>query len=237
MCNTHSKLPEDYFDKIDFSGGIKQKNDDGSCFLSVQWKNGIYLRIRENKYAEIYYLTVGRDGTSFNSQIFLKANERILKAVEHCVRDIQSGKYKNRKTEREAIQEIIVRRGLTSFMNNTKWNEFRLAMLEEMPFEPPYNYKTLFDKDEYISTEYVQHIINNSGPFSFSSFDNEIFNNLNYKSLEWVIVRPNFFSLEGGRLVEKKIWYESESEFIKIMKKYNIPYRLENGAYIIYGYK
>ncbi|GLC81496.1 DUF6678 family protein [Lacrimispora brassicae] len=237
MGDTHSKLTVDYFDELDFGDGVKKKNDDESYFLSVQWNSGIYLKIRENKYTGAYYLTVGRDGTSFYSQLFSKANEHILKAVEHCVRDIQSGKYKNKKTEREAIQEIIVRRGLTSFMNDTKWSEFRAAMLEEMPFEPPYDYKTLFDEDGYINKEYVQHLIHDSGPSSFCSYDDESFNNLNYKSLEWVIVRPKFFSLEGGQLVKKKIWHDAELEFIKILKKYNIPYELENGAYIIYGYK
>jgi hypothetical protein len=136
--DTHSKVIVDYFDEIDFGCGIKQKNVDGSYFLSVQWNSGIYLRILENKRTGTYYLTVERDGTSFHSQIFSKTNEYILKAVERCVRDIQSGKYKNKKTERERIQEIIASRGLTSFMNDTKWNEFRMAMLEEMPFQPPY---------------------------------------------------------------------------------------------------
>lgn len=153
------------------------------------------------------------------------------------MRDIQSGKYKNKKTEREAIQEIIVRRGLTSFMNDAKWSEFRASMLEEMPFEPPYVYKTLFDEDGYINKEYVQHLFHDSGLSSFCSYDDESFNNLNYKLLEWVIVRPKFFSLEGGQLVKKKIWHNAELEFIKILKKYNIPYGLENRAYIIYGYK
>jgi len=235
--DTHSKVIVDYFDEIDFGCGIKQKNVDGSYFLSVQWNSGIYLRILENKRTGTYYLTVERDGTSFHSQIFSKTNDYILKAVERCVRDIQSGKYKNKKTERERIQEIIASRGLTSFMNDRKWNEFRMAMLEEMPFQPPYDYKTLFDEDEYINKEYIQHLIHDSGPFSFDSYDDESFNNLNYKALEWVIVRPKFFSLEGGKLVKKKIWYESESEFIKILKKYNIPYGLENGLYIISGYK
>lgn len=91
------------------------------AFLSVQWRSGIHLKLRENNYTGAYYLTIERVGTSFYTQFFLKANDNIQKAVKHCVRDIQSGKYKNKKTEREAIQEIIVRRGLTIFMNDTKW--------------------------------------------------------------------------------------------------------------------
>ena len=44
------------------------------------------------------------------------------------------------------IIEIVQRRGLTSCMNNTKWREFREAMEYEMPFKPPYIYKTLLRK-------------------------------------------------------------------------------------------
>ncbi len=237
MDNTHSKLAFDCFEGFDFGDGVKQKSDDENYFLSVQWDSGIFLKIRENKCTGAYYLTIERDGTSFYSQLFSKANEHVPRAVEQCVREIQSGKYKNKKTERELIQEIIARRGLTSFMNDTKWSEFRSAMLEEMPFEPPYDYKTLSDEDEYINKQYVQHLIYNNGPFTFCTYDDESFNYLNYKSIEWVIVQPKFFSLEGGQLVKKETWYDAESEFVKILKKYSIPYELENGAYIIYGYK
>lgn len=102
-------------------------------------------------------------------------------------------------------------------MNSTKWREFRTAMLYEMPFE--------------------QHLMRNEGPNSFCSFDEESFNFLHYKALEWVKVRPRFFSLEGGQLVKQKIWHDSEEKFIEILIKYTIPYEMENGVYTIFGYK
>lgn len=122
-------------------------------------------------------------------------------------------------------------------MNNTKWCTFRKAMLEEMPFEPPYDYKTLFDDSDYILRDYIQYLINNEGPSSFCSFDEESFNYLNYKAIEWVKIRPRFFTQEGGKLVKNNIWHDGEKEFVEILKKYKIPYELENGVYTIYGYK
>jgi hypothetical protein len=40
-------------------------------------------------------------------------------------------------------KKYIEKEQLISFMNNTKWEEFRKAMLEEMPFPPPYILKTI----------------------------------------------------------------------------------------------
>ena len=47
----------------------------------------------------------------------------------------------------ENLLKYINENQLVSYMNNTKWNEFRNAMINEMPFEPPYIYK-LVDEEE-----------------------------------------------------------------------------------------
>lgn len=122
-------------------------------------------------------------------------------------------------------------------MNNTKWREFRVSLLNEMPFVPPYDYKTLFDDGDYIFRDNVQQLIHNEGPSCFCSLDAESFNFLDYKAIEWVKVRPRFFSEEGGQLVKEKEWYDCEKEFIEMLTKYTIPYEVINGVYTIYGYK
>lgn len=61
-----------------------------------------------------------------------------------------------------------------------------------------------------------------------SGFDTEI---------EWLKVRPCFFTEDGGQLAKKKVWYDCEKEFTEILKKYSIPSELQNGVYTIYGYK
>lgn len=218
------------FDEVDFGNGVRQT--DG--ILSVRWSDGVYLKL-QNSWA--YHLTIERDKYIFKHQIFRKKDDQLLLCVKRWAKDISDGRYKTKKTGRERIFDIIVKKNLTSYMNDTKWREFRTAMLKEMPFQPPYDYKTLFDDSDYISKSYVQHLIKNEGPNYFCSFDEESFNFLLYKAIEWVKVRPRFFTLEGGQLVKKKIWYDSENKFIEILRKYNIPYELENGVYTIYGYK
>lgn len=223
-------MSDECFDEVDFGNGVRQV--DG--ILSVRWPDGVCLKL-QNSWA--FHLTIERDGYIFKHQIFKKKDEQLLLCVKRWTKDISNGRYKTKKTEREQILDIITERHLTSYMNNTKWREFRTAMLEEMPFVPPYDYKTLFDDSDYISKDYVQHLITNEGPSSFCSFDAESFNFLNYKAIEWVKIRPRFFTQKGGQLVKKEIWYDSKKEFVEILIKYNIPNELKNGVYTIYGYK
>lgn len=217
-------------DEVDFGEGIKMP--DG--ILSVRWPGGVCLKLR-NSWA--YHLTIERDGYIFMHQIFRKNEEQLLLWVKRWAKDISSGRYSSKKTERGHIYDIIIQRNLTSYMNNTKWREFRTAMLEEMPFCPPYDYKTLFDGSDYNKRDSVQHLIKNEGPCSFCSFDEESFFFLNYKAIEWMKIRPRFFTQECGRLVKKEVWYDCEKEFVEILRKYQIPYEVENGVYTIYGYK
>lgn len=218
------------FDEIDFGTGIRQT--DG--LLCVRWPNGIYLKLIKTW---AYHLTIERDRYIFQHQIFRKNNTELLLWIERWSKDISSGKYNSKKTEREKILDIVRKRSLTSYMNNTKWHELKTAITEKLPFQPPYDYKTLFDDNDYINKDYVQHLINNEGPNDFCSFDSESFYFLNYKAIEWLKVRPCFYKLEGGALVKKKVWYDCEKEFLQILKIYSIPYELENGVYTIYGYK
>ncbi len=46
---------------------------------------------------------------------------------------------------KKKAKEYIEKEQLVSFMNNTKWDEFRKAMFEEMPFQPPYIMKTIYE--------------------------------------------------------------------------------------------
>lgn len=230
MAVVREALPDISFNEVDFGTGVRQTGS----MLSVRWPDGVYLKV-EKDWA--YRLIIERDGYIFRRQIFKKNDTKLLTWVERMAEDISSGKYKTKKTEKERILDIIIQRDLTSYMNNTKWREFRTSMLNDMPYVPPYDYKTLFDESNYVSRDYVQHLINNEGPHCFCHMDAESFNFLDYKAIEWVKVRPRFFKEEGGQLVKEKIWYDCEKEFTDILKKCTIPYEVINGVYTIYGYK
>ena len=46
---------------------------------------------------------------------------------------------------RKKVLRIVEERRMSSIMNDTKWEELRYAMMNEMPFEPPYTVKFLTD--------------------------------------------------------------------------------------------
>ena len=102
-----------------------------------------------------------------------------------------------------------------------------IAWAEEMPLKIPYAYRTLLDVDG-----------RNDDLFD-TCYCSECFNGHDFKSLEWVKVKPKFCERKyRGRLIEdEEIWHDLEGEFIKGMKKYSIPYEAEDGMYIVYGYR
>lgn len=158
-------------------------------------------------------------------------SEGFLQIIRHCIREIEDGKYQYKKTRREQIQEIVGRRRLTSFMNNTKWQEFCRAMVEEMPFPPPYIYKTLFERDEEVFCDFSRDV-----PY-LGAYDRESFAGYHYQMIEWVKIRPRYYDYEGGRLAGKYVYHEAEQELEEILARYSIPYEKEDGVYMIYGYK
>lgn len=173
-----------------------------------------------------YYVTRNNEQVSctYTSKKF---DDKFFKSVQHLVNEIENGNFNHKKTESEKISEIICKRQLVSYMNNTKWAEFIHAMSKEMPIAVPYDYKTLFEDYHYELFDVF--------------YDEESFNNYNFKSIEWVKVKPRFYeSIHKGMLIpDEKILHDSTKEFVSLMKKYSIPYEYDksNNIYVIYGYK
>lgn len=174
-----------------------------------------------------YYVTRNNEQISC-TYTAKKIDDGFFKSLQHLVSEIKNGDFNHKKTESEKISEIICKRQLVSYMNNTKWNEFVYAMSKEMPIAVPYDYKTLFEEDYHDELFDVL-------------YDRESFNNYNFKSIEWVKVRPRFYeSIYKGMLIpDEKILHDATNEFISLMKKYSIPYEYNESdkIYIIYGYK
>lgn len=120
------------------------------------------------------------------------------------------------------VKKEVERRGLASVMNNTKWREFCNAMNEELPFPPAYHRKDVLDADYTPLAEdvwYLGDYVEGIHPFY---------------SIEWIEVRPRRV-VSLGRLVKGMV--ESiEKPFVAVLQKYNIPYKVKNGSYFIYGY-
>ena len=130
--------------------------------------------------------------------------------------------------EKEKVLRWISEKGLTSYMNDTKWLELQTAMNEEMPFPPPYILKSLFEDKSLLEfgTEVSYH----------GGWDDEAFLWGDFYKIEWIKIRPRYL-LHQGRLISPKLM-DATDELISVLKKYSIPYEEDDdGAFIIFGYK
>lgn len=134
---------------------------------------------------------------------------------------------------RKRIANIVEARGLCSYMNSTKWNELRHAMLHEMPFPPPFLVKFLFEEAAVGTAQFEQDVPYHGDWYEAFALDGIAFDG-SY-AVEWVKVRPRCLK-PRGRLLEPEV-VSAEEQFCSILKKYAIPYEEQNGVYCIYGYR
>ncbi|MDE7365262.1 MAG: hypothetical protein K2N27_10370 [Ruminococcus sp.] len=214
-------------DNIDFKSGVFQAVDGEKRLIDVAWKHNVHYIVDCFNGILWDYVTRNGEQVSLQGTTTKKPDEEWLKYTQKLVNQIENGDFNHKKTRSDEIAEIIQKRNLTSYMNNTKWREFVHAMDEEMSVAVPYDLKTLFEDshDEYFDTFY----------------DYESFNYYDFKSIEWVKVKPVFseYKFRGMLIPDEEIAFDVEDEFIMLMKKYSIPYEydVENKVYIIYGYK
>lgn len=118
-------------------------------------------------------------------------------------------------------------------MNNTKWKELKKG-ISELPFLPPFVIKSVdeeetfyhqFKEDVYYTGDWGMYLDNYLGGDIYAT---------PFYAVEWIKIRPRLLKHQG-RLIESKVIDETD-EFLAILKKYNIPFEEQNGAYIIYGY-
>jgi hypothetical protein len=136
------------------------------------------------------------------------------------------------KYDKEKAFRYISEYQLVSIMNNTKWIEFREAMMNELPFKPPYIIKSIYEQeDDSLYYTDIYDDVSYTG-----NYDEECFEYLENFTIEWVKVNPRYYEETGGRLVSKKVFHNCEEELVSVLGKYNIPYEYESGVYVIRGY-
>lgn len=128
--------------------------------------------------------------------------------------------------------EIVKKKNLCSYMNDTKWSELRNAMMNELPFPPFYVFKTLFE-DECPDEIYIYSDSSLCGDwgesFAFGGYYNGGF------AFEWLKIRPRVLK-HRGMLIEPEVLDEGP-ELEEILRKYAIPFEKSGEVYCIYGYK
>lgn len=214
------------FKSVAFEDSTQEVHANG-LVVEMGWKGNVHLQVYYRG-SRFYYVVV-RNGEQVSASYYAgKPDEKFFKSVQKLVNEIENGDFDKKKTRSEKVAEIVQKRQLTSYMNETKWKEFLHAMTEEMPVALPYDYKTLFeDHHEMI--------------YFGTAYDVESFNWYDFKSIEWVAVKPCFEEqIYQGRMVGyKNIHQNFAMEFLTLMEKYSIPYEYDSTGevYFIYGYK
>lgn len=222
----YSEIIKKIKENVDFKSGILNKISSEKYEVHYKFNVNLVFYFSKSCGSLWYYIT--RNGEQVSpTYTARKCDDILFKSIQHLVNDIENGRFNHKKTHSEKVMEVINDRQLVSYMNNTKWKEFVHAMDEEMSVAVPFDLKNLFEDDHFELYDCL--------------YDDEWFNNYDFKSIEWVKVKPKFHeSIHRGMLIpDEKIYYDVTEEFLSLMKKYSIPYEYDEteDVYIIYGYK
>lgn len=206
------------------SNKVPEKNK-SSVLYNLKWKGNIQFLLYGNCHLGWYYILKNNEQIS-PSYNYRKIDDILIKNMQKIIDEIESGKYKNKKTPSEKIRMIVEEKGLYSLMNNTKWKELITTIKEKIP-NIPIRYKTLFEEEA--PTCY------------WIMAGDEHFEYLNMASIEWFKVSCEIKEVKNrGRLVEDKlVVYDKKKEIHQILEKFHIPFEYDEieNAFIIYGYK
>jgi hypothetical protein len=126
--------------------------------------------------------------------------------------------------DKKKVIRIIDEKQMYSVMNDTKWRELQSAVLESLPFPPPFQIKDVlgkepFPKDFEEDVWYLGDWIEGLNPFY---------------SIEWIRVRPRYLKNIGKLLPQTRI--DITEEFKSILLKCSIPFKEDKDTIYIYGY-
>lgn len=133
---------------------------------------------------------------------------------------------------RARVFAVVIKKQLTSLMNDTKWLELQLA-INELRFPPPYVCRCITDEEgkEEGALASLSCIPRYMGDWSnyYEEGMPVLFN------IEWIKVHPRI-GIFRGRLVKDEVIDETAA-FRKILNRLYIPYEEENNIFTVYGYK
>ena len=69
---------------------------------------------------------------------YTKIDNDIIRCMQNLINEIEYGKYDNKKTQSDRIQDIIQQKQLTSYMNKTKWQELiaEIRQIDNLQIKP-----------------------------------------------------------------------------------------------------
>lgn len=130
---------------------------------------------------------------------------------------------------KERVLKIVKEKGLGSYMNNTKWLKLQKEM-SNLEFPPAYLEKLVTDNEfKYakVETEKIT-FLGNWTPFYLEGMPL-------FFDIEYLVLVPKRVK-HIGKFIKHEIMDISE-ELNKILTNINIPFEIDNGNFVIYGYK
>ena len=126
---------------------------------------------------------------------------------------------------KDEVMKIVSEKQLHSVMNITMWRDL-LDAVKALPFPPPYQLKCVNVKEP--TPAVFDHDVWYWGDWSDEAFTP-------FYAIEWICVRPTY-KKHRGKLIDDALIDET-SEFMSALDRHAIPYKTDNGAFFIYGYK
>lgn len=223
---------DDLLCDLDPRGGSFCEPDDCGIYwqpvLSIEWKGGIRFTVIKSlsrRGGGEYFAE--REGDIITPIYrFGRIDEAVLRRIQRLVDDIANGKFANKKTIREQIKSIVEKRGLVSYMNDTKWRELLTVLKERFP-RNALKYKTLFDEEEP------------RGYWDIFS-DEDIFRmnraSIEYLRIKYVLTQETHV---GMLLPPETVHHDRKDELLCIFREYSIPYEYDEAerCFVVYGWK
>ncbi|WP_042473304.1 DUF6678 family protein [Bacillus ndiopicus] len=125
----------------------------------------------------------------------------------------------------QKITKLLAEKGLASYMNDTKWRKLSEG-IENLPFSPAYQVKTLFEDEPYPAViEIATDWLGDWGRTPEAALGVHI---------EWIKVAPKF-KRYMGRLVTP-IFEDCSDELRALLEAISIPFVEKDGFFVIYGH-
>lgn len=221
----NEELYNSFCNSLNTHSGMLQPNDLSDDVFRIKWPRNISFTVHGNpKYGWFY---VERDQQQVSSIFRYRKfpDSRSIGIMQNLIDEAETGKYNNKKTLSERIQEAVQQRQLTSCMNNTKWREL-LDDLAEIP-NLSIRYKMLFDETDPES--------------AWGLSDDEYLYYMNMAEIEWFAIDDTVREYSRkGLLLDPEISEESVKDKLEgILKNHNIffEYEKDSGVFTVFGYK
>lgn len=201
----------------------------GIVAMDVKWKSGVHFVIYQTLWRGYYYAVRNNEKISHTFHIG-KLKKDLPDDIQRFINDINNGRYDNKLTPGEYYLKFVEEKGLTSYMNNTKWNKVFDII------------RTIEEKEDKDISIMYKNIFDLEAPAYYWSIngDEELYESM-YKYIEWLKIKPVAYDYEyQGRLMEPKYtYYDYTSLFLEKMRAAYLHYEYlqQEEAYIIYGYR